>query len=90
MNKDDLTRRIIVKPEEKEAIAKDLGCSLPMVTMSFNYLKNTALARAIRNEALRRGAVSYVLIPEDKAWIEEEGLIEKYQTGDSIDLSNKE
>ncbi len=85
MNKNNLARQIIFNPREKETLAKDLGCSLPMINRSFSYFKDTALARAIRNEAIRRGAISYVLVPEEVAWFENEGKIENYLTGDTID-----
>lgn len=65
----------------RDEIIRSLGCSVEMIRRSLDYTKDTALARAIRKEAIQLGAQELVIADAEEVFVKEDGKLVQYGKG---------
>lgn len=71
-------RKIKYTHDIRDGIIRSLGCSVEMVRRSLDYTKDTALARAIRKEALQMGASELVIADASEVFVKEGDKLVQY------------
>ena len=59
-----MKRYIEVSDENRDFLVRAFGVTRPMVSMSLNYMRSSALGAKIRHLAIERGGVRMVSLPE--------------------------